>query len=108
VRELQLDESHAKIADSAWKPLYRIGGAAALIMVAFIPIQSIIFFVWPPPSTVTGYFTLFQHNWLLGLLSLDLLYIVDNVLVVLLYLALYVALRQASKAFMTVALTLGL
>src|SRR5918997_4944466 len=38
-----------------------------------MPIQIIIFFAWPPPTTVTGYFTLFENNWLLGLLSLDLL-----------------------------------
>ncbi len=104
----RMDGFHAMTVDSTWKPLYKIGAVAALIMVAFIPIQTIIFLVWPPPDTVSGYFTLFQHNWLLGLLSLDLLYIVDNVLVILLYLALYAALRQASQAFMTVALTLGL
>lgn len=99
---------HAITLDSTWKPLYKIGAVAALIMVAFIPVQMIIFLGWPPPDTVSGYFMLFQHNWLLGLLSLDLLYIVDNVLVILLYLALYAALRQASKTFMAVALTLSL
>lgn len=103
-----MDESHAIIADPAWKPLYRIAGVAALIMVVFIPIQSIVFIVSPPPSTVIGWFTLFQNNKLLGLLDMDLLLIVDQVLMGLILLALYTALRRASQSFMAIALTAGL
>jgi fumarate reductase subunit D len=100
--------SDAETADSAWKSLYRVGGAAALIMALFIPIQVIIFLVWPPPSTVIGWFTLFQSNRLLGLLDMDLLLIVDQVLMVLVLLALYAALRRASQSWMSIALTAGL
>ena len=71
----QVTESES--ADSAWKSLYRVGGTAALIMAVFIPIQIIIFVAWPPPSTVIGWFTLFQENRLLGLLDMNLLLIVD-------------------------------
>jgi len=39
----------ARPADSGWKLLYRVGGAAALISAVFIPIQVIVFIVWPPP-----------------------------------------------------------
>jgi hypothetical protein len=98
----------AKIADSNWKSLYKVGGAAALVMAVFIPIQAIIFVIWPPPSTVTGWFTLFQRSPLLGLLDMDLLLIVDQVLVGLVFLALYFVLRRASQSFMAIALTLGL
>jgi hypothetical protein len=73
----------------------------------FIPIQLIIFIAWPP-ETVSSYFTLFQHNWLLGLLNLDLLYILSNTLMGLIYLALYAAHRRASESFIAIALTLGL
>jgi hypothetical protein len=103
-----MDESHTKMADSAWKPLYRIGAVAALIMVVFIVIEIPIYLAWPPPSTVIGYFTLFQNNRLLGLLNLDLLLMLSNALLVLMYLALYAALRRASPSFMAIALTLGL
>ena len=94
--------------DSAWKWLYKVGGVAALIMAALIPIQSFIVIAYPPPSTVIDYFTLFQNNKLLGLLDLDLLLIVNNVLLVLIYLALYSALRRANESFMAIALTFGL
>ena len=103
-----MDESRAETTESAWKPLYRIGGVAALFMVVFIPIQSIVFVVWPPPSTVIGWFTLFQNNRLLGLLDMDLLLIVEQVLMGLVLLALYAALRRASPSFMAIALTSGL
>ena len=95
-------------ADSAWKPLYRIGGVAALIVAVFIPIQAILFIAWPPPSNVIDYFVLFQNNRLLGLLDLDLLMIVDEILMVPFVLALYVALRRASQSYMLIATALGL
>jgi len=98
----------AETTDSRWKPLYKAGGAAALIIVALIPIQSFIFIAYPPPNTVIGYFTLFQNNKILGLLDLDLLLTVDNVLLILIYLALYVALKRANESFMAIALTVGL
>ena len=55
-----------------------------------------------------GFFTVFQNNWLLGLLNLDLLYIVTNVLMILIYLALYAALKRTSESSIAIALTLGL
>lgn len=102
------DESHAEATASDWRPLYRIGGGSALTILGITVIQIIVFILWPPPGTVSGYFALFHRNWLLGLLSLDLLYIIDTVLVIPIYLALYVALRQSSKAFITLALIVGL
>ena len=94
--------------DPRWKGLYKASGAAALTMLVLMVIQIIIFIAWPPPGTVDAYFTLFQNNWLLGLLSLDLLYIANNVLMILIYLALYAALKRASESSMAIALALGL
>jgi hypothetical protein len=91
-----------------WKSLYRIAGAAAVAMVAFIPIQIIVFVLWPPPSTVMGWFALFQENKLVGLLDLDLLLMVDQIFSALILLALYVTLRRTHPAIMTIALTFGL
>ncbi len=50
-----LDEPRIETTEFAWKALYRVAGVAALIMVVFIPIQSIVFVAWPPPSTVIGW-----------------------------------------------------
>ena len=93
---------------SRWKGVYRAGGAAALVGAVFIPIQIIVFIMWPPPSTVIGYFTVFQNNRLLGLLDLDLLLIVQNALGVVVILALYIALKRTGESIMAVAVLLGL
>ncbi len=97
----------AETTDSGWKSLYKVGGAAALLSAALIPIAIIVYFVSPPPSTVIDYFTLFQNSKLLGLLAMDLLLIVGNVLGVLLLLALYAVLRRANESLMAIALALG-
>jgi len=95
-------------ADSTWRSLYKAGAFAALLSVVFFPIQIIVFIVNPPPYTVIGWFALFQNNQLVGLLDLDLLLIVDEVLVILIFLALYAALKRVSESYMVIGTVLGL
>ena len=99
---------HGDTSAKRWNTLYTIAGWAAVVMVALIPIQIVIFIAYPPPSTVDGFFSLFQKSWLLGLLSMDLLYILNNTLLAIIYLALYRALKKGHEALLTIALTLGL
>ena len=47
---------------SDWNNLYRIGGVAALVIVGLVPIQIIILVISPPPTTVMGFFSLFQQK----------------------------------------------
>lgn len=95
-----------KQADSSWRTLYRAAGAAALITAVLIPIQIGVFIAYPFPETVAGWFRLLQDNALAGLVDLDLLLVVDNVLLVVIALALYVALRPTSASITTIALGL--
>ncbi|HMD98122.1 MAG TPA: hypothetical protein VKM93_12445 [Terriglobia bacterium] len=103
----------AGVTDSRWNSLYLVAGTAALITVLFIPIQIIVFIVWPPPGydptpgTVTGWFALLHNHRLLGLVDLDLLLIVDEVLAVPILLALYVALRRAGESVMALSTALA-
>ncbi len=97
----------AQTIDSAWKPIFKIGGVAALLMALIIPIESFIFIAYPPPSTVIDFFTLFQKNWFTGLLDRDILLVINNVFLILIYLALYAALVQTNKSFMTIGLALS-
>jgi fumarate reductase subunit D len=96
----------SETSDSNFNNLYQIGGAAALITALIMPVQIIIYIIFPPPSNVIGFFMLFQENSLLGLLALDLLIIVDQILLVPIILALYAALRRANESFMAIALTI--
>jgi len=43
-----------------WHKLYKIGGIAAFAIVFIIPIQIIIFAIFPPPETTMGFFELFH------------------------------------------------
>lgn len=91
-----------------WRSLNRIAGAASVAVVALLPVQMAIFFIWPPPSTAGGYFAQFHDNAVIGLLNQDLLLIVDEFLLILVMVALYVALRGASRSYAAIALALGL
>lgn len=105
----RVDESHAETAESVWKSLYRVGGAAALITAVLIPAQMIVFVASPPPlgGTAIDWFAVLRANRLLGLLDLDLLLIVDNVLLIPILLALYVALRRTSESLTAIGTALG-
>lgn len=102
------DEIPQRAAEAQWRWLYRMGGAAALTIVALIPVQIVVYIVWPPPETVVGFYEMFERSTLLGLLALDLLLIIDWLLFLPLFLALYVVLRRTSESWMAIGLTGGL
>ena len=91
-----------------WKYLYKIAGYATIIMLIIIPIQIAIFTIFPFPDSIENWFQLFHDNWLLGLIHLDLLYIINNIIVAIMYLAFYFSLKQKNESFMIIALVLGL
>ena len=90
-----------------WDKLYRIGGIAALVIVCIIPVQIVIFAIFPPPKTTIGIIDLFHENWVLGLLSLDFLYYINNVLLALVYLGLFASLRKVDYANVLTAVIIG-
>lgn len=92
----------------AWQTLHRVGGMAALAVLVLIPVQMVVFILWPPPSSVIGWFTLFQENALVGLLNMDLLLIVDYLLLIGVFSALWASLRRANESLMAIALILQL
>jgi hypothetical protein len=104
---MKLGADH-EASDSNWQSLYKIGGAAAALSLVFFPIQIVVFILNPQPSTVINWFTLFQNHPFIGLLDLDLLLMVDEVLAVLILLALYAALRRVSESLMAIGATLGI
>jgi len=79
----------------------------SLAMLVLIPTQIIVFSLHRPPSEAKLWFDLFASNWFLGLIEMDLLYIIDNALVALVYLGLYEILKEKHRALMQIALLLG-
>jgi hypothetical protein len=96
-----------KKINSRWYGLYKVAGFSALITAALIVVQMVVYILWPPPSNASDYFQLFQDNALLGFLSLDLLYLIDNVLLIPVLLALYAALRKTNESAMLIGTALG-
>lgn len=90
------------------KILYQTGSISALIVCFFIPIQVATYLIWPHPADVVGWFELFNRNWFIGLISMDLLYIVNSIFCALLFLALYASLEEYNKGVSMIALLLGL
>ena len=96
------DASHDR-----WQFLYRTAAISALISVALFLFQIVAFFVWPPSSTVMGHFAVLQSRPLVGLVSLDFVFIVDEVLAVPICLALYLSLRRVHESLALIATALS-
>jgi hypothetical protein len=102
----------AQVVDSHWRTLYIIAGVAALLAVVVFRrhfgaeiglLMDMGLIDMEPPGSAFDWFTLLQDSPFLGLLMLDLFDIVNYVLVGLIFLALYGALRRANMVAMTVA-----
>lgn len=91
-----------------FKPLFRIAHGLTLLMLLLIPVQILIFVFSPPPEGVLGFFALFRHRPFLGLLSLDFLYLINNAILVILYLAVFLMLFQDKPVSSLLAVVLGL
>lgn len=91
-----------------FQPLFRVAWFLSLAMLILIPIQIIVYVTAPPPDTVKGFFDLYQQNPFLGLLSLDFLYLFNNMIIVIIYLALFVLLYREKPVTVLLALILGL
>lgn len=83
-----------QIPDQSWRPLYHLAFVLSAVMLGLIPLQVVVFILTPPPQSVQGFFELYRQSPIRGLLSLDLLYLFSNAIIIVLYLALYVLLRQ--------------
>lgn len=100
--------ANAETADSAYKSLYELGGAAALIVAVLTLGEVIGLTFYPQPSTVSDWFMLFQSNRIIGLLDFWGLEVPMYAMFALVFLALYIVLRKANQGLMVIALTFAL
>lgn len=111
-RNISIDTHHRDDTRMAtelrWRRLYLLAGVGTAVSLAVIPLSIIAYFLWPPPTTVAGHFAAFQQNWLVGLLGMDLLYWLGNILLLPAWIGLYVALRKVDEGLTAVAIALGL
>ena len=88
--------------------IYRTGRIAAAFMLGMVPVQIIFYLLWPHPTTIIDWFALFNNNWILGLISYDLLYLLSMIASVFLYIALFFALYDMKQVLSLYGLTIGL
>lgn len=104
--------SEEKIIDPSRKALCKAGGIAALIAGILLRrnIAAEISLVsgGSAPDTVADWFQLLQESRMTGLVSLNILDLVNYALVGLMFLTLYALLKQFSRNCMTIALASGL
>ena len=95
-------------ADARWRGLFLAGAAGAALTAACIPLQVLLFIAWPPPASraVADWFGLFNENPVRGILSMDLVMMVEQVLLVPVVISLWVVLRRTSESLMIVAVAL--
>lgn len=103
-----LDRAAGINEDWNWRALYTIGGMSALVVLLMIPAQVVLYIIYPPPDTVGGFFAMMQENALVGLISLDLFYMLTIVLMGLVVLAVCVALRRTNQSLVAIALFIAL
>lgn len=90
------------------RPVYLVAAWAAVVQLVCIAVQIAVFAAVPPPGDAAGWFALFHANPLVGLVDSDLLLTVDNLLVVVLYVALFFSLKDRNPGLTALALVLGL
>lgn len=96
-------------AENSCKPLYKLGGAAALLVVLTALFEIGITFLpggYATTETVIDWFTLLQNNWFLGLRNLGLLNILMTAFGVPVLFALYTAHRHVDHTFAALAVTI--
>ena len=79
-----------------------------ILMIVIIPIQIAIFIIEPMPESSLGWLELMRDNPLLGLLHLDMLYIVNNTFLIFLYFTLYITLKKDKASMLNIALITGI
>lgn len=104
-------DGDGKTTSPRWRDLYRIGGIAVIGFEILIILGGIAFVIWPylpGQASTEEVFRAIQDSRLGGLMALDFLLFLSNLLGILFFLALYVSLKPVNESYALVALALGL
>jgi hypothetical protein len=111
LKQDRLDENDS--TEKQWKSIYTLGGVTTLIALMGIMIDIIVGSISGGnlsalPQTASDRFAQFQSNWLLGLYNLDLLNIINQIILIPTYFALYAVHRKIKSAYAMLALIIFL
>lgn len=89
------------------RTLFTAATWSCVFMLAAIPLQIGVFAAVPMPADAAGWMALFQNSPILGLMHMDLLFVVNNILVAILYLAFRKSMAELNRSLLDIALLLG-
>mgnify|MGYP001485709062 CR=1 FL=1 len=88
--------------------LFRLAFISSILMLIIIPIQVIIFSIFPIPDSIEKWFELLNSNLIVGLFHSDLFILINNILISVIYLALFYSMvNDKNKSYLVLALVLG-
>jgi len=93
---------------SKWNSLFKISKYSLWLILFFVVIQLFVYVFSPPPKDVIGFFNLYEKSPILGLLSLDLIMLIDWVIEIPIFLSLYILLRRKNESYILLATVLAM
>jgi len=97
--------------DPRYKAFYRLGGISSIVIALSIAFAIAAYFIWPYKGNTTSIeaiFTLLQTDRLGGLISLDISMLLIAPINILMFLAVYAALRRVDESIALIAVVLAL
>jgi len=76
------------------KPYYNFCISTIIMMIVLIPIQMVLFILFPHPTTIIEWFTIFKIDPIIGFISFDVVYAFSNVLMIFFYISLFIIIKN--------------
>lgn len=94
----------APASRSRYAALYRVAAFGAILTALLVPLQVVAFIAWPlPEGGAADWFALFRADPVRGLVSYDIVILLEEALVVPIVMALYTLLHRRSPSLMLIA-----
>ncbi|MCF7807796.1 MAG: hypothetical protein K9M49_07135 [Candidatus Marinimicrobia bacterium] len=87
---------------------YNFSILTIVLMIVLIPLQTILFILFPHPTTINEWFTLFNNSPIIGFIGFDVFYALSNILMVLFYISLFILIRDKINNLTIFAIILSL
>ncbi|MCG2784276.1 MAG: DUF4386 domain-containing protein [Anaerolineae bacterium] len=103
--------TETSVIDSRYQTFYRLGGIASIVIALSIAFAIAAYFIWPYKGNTTSIeaiFAILQADRLGGLISLDISMLMIAPINILMFLAIFAALKRENESVALIALVLAL
>lgn len=103
-----MNMTELRSTESSWNCLFKTASITNLIVAVLNPLDVMFFIIFPRPSTAIDFFNLLYVNPFLGLVSLDLFYVIDQILMIPVIIGFFIILKSRNKSIITLFMVIGL